>query len=99
MAGYGVGLPISRLYARYFGGDLQIIPMEGSAFSCVLPEALKVSAVQHDPRCLTFESESEKRKLSSSSFSCLASVSSRQKHLSTSSLFLQSPLKGCLPLR
>ena len=23
------GLPISRLYARYFGGDLQIISMEG----------------------------------------------------------------------
>ncbi|KAJ9181740.1 hypothetical protein P3X46_005802 [Hevea brasiliensis] len=29
MAGYGCGLPISRLYARYFGGDLQVISMEG----------------------------------------------------------------------
>lgn len=29
MAGYGYGLPISRLYARYFGGDMQIISMEG----------------------------------------------------------------------
>lgn len=29
MAGYGYGVPISRLYARYFGGDLQIICMEG----------------------------------------------------------------------
>ncbi|CAO2838366.1 unnamed protein product [Amaranthus hypochondriacus] len=29
MAGYGYGLPICRLYARYFGGDLQIISMEG----------------------------------------------------------------------
>ncbi|KAF6172233.1 hypothetical protein GIB67_024855 [Kingdonia uniflora] len=29
MAGYGYGLPISRLYARYFGGDIQIISMEG----------------------------------------------------------------------
>lgn len=29
MAGYGYGIPISRLYARYFGGDLQILCMEG----------------------------------------------------------------------
>ncbi|PRP78770.1 pyruvate dehydrogenase kinase-like protein [Planoprotostelium fungivorum] len=29
MAGLGVGLPISRLYARYFGGDLQLMSMEG----------------------------------------------------------------------
>ncbi|CAL5220332.1 g2325 [Coccomyxa viridis] len=32
LAGYGYGLPISRLYARYFGGDLQVISMEG--FGC-----------------------------------------------------------------
>ncbi|OQS04570.1 pyruvate dehydrogenase kinase [Thraustotheca clavata] len=29
LAGLGYGLPISRLFARYFGGDLQIISMEG----------------------------------------------------------------------
>ncbi|KAI9293750.1 alpha-ketoacid dehydrogenase kinase [Neoconidiobolus thromboides FSU 785] len=29
MAGFGYGLPLSRLYARYFGGDIKIISMEG----------------------------------------------------------------------
>ncbi|KXS16257.1 alpha-ketoacid dehydrogenase kinase [Gonapodya prolifera JEL478] len=29
LAGFGYGLPLSRLYARYFGGDLKLICMEG----------------------------------------------------------------------
>ena len=29
MSGYGHGLPLARLYAKYFNGDLQIIPYYG----------------------------------------------------------------------
>lgn len=29
LAGLGYGLPLCRLYARYFGGDLQVISLEG----------------------------------------------------------------------
>lgn len=30
LAGYGVGLPLSRMYSRYFGGDLTLSSTEGS---------------------------------------------------------------------
>ncbi len=29
LAGYGVGLPMTRLYARYFGGDVQLMSLQG----------------------------------------------------------------------
>ncbi|CAH9120785.1 unnamed protein product, partial [Cuscuta epithymum] len=66
----------------------------GSTFNFVLPEALRIAAVQHDPN--SQECKSEKRRLRSA-FGCLSSISTRQRHLSTSSLFLQSPLRGCIP--
>ena len=36
LAGYGYGLPLSRLYARYLAGDLQLFSVDGLGTDAVL---------------------------------------------------------------
>ncbi|KAK3511919.1 hypothetical protein QTP70_027603 [Hemibagrus guttatus] len=50
LAGFGYGLPISRLYARYFQGDLQLYSMEGYGTSAVIYlKALSTESVERLP--------------------------------------------------
>uniref|UniRef100_A0A4W4H5B4 Protein-serine/threonine kinase n=1 Tax=Electrophorus electricus TaxID=8005 RepID=A0A4W4H5B4_ELEEL len=50
LAGFGYGLPISRLYARYFQGDLHLYSMEGYGTSAVIYlKALSSESVERLP--------------------------------------------------
>ncbi|XP_042508730.1 deSI-like protein At4g17486 [Macadamia integrifolia] len=62
----------------------------GSRCNCILPEALKVSDVHHD---CDYEGYASEKKRLKNAFSCLSSISMRQRQLLSS----PSAFKGCLP--
>lgn len=66
----------------------------GAACNCVLPETLKVTSVQEDSDLENFDADNRNLR---NRFGSLSSISMRQRQLSASSMFLQSPLKSVLP--
>ena len=55
MAGFGIGLPLSRLYAKYFGGDIIIQNTFGHGTSLYLTIcSLGTSVESHNPASVSF---------------------------------------------
>ena len=51
LGGLGFGLPLSRLYARYFGGDLRLVNMRGYGVDAFLSVAHLADGGWSEPAC------------------------------------------------
>ncbi|KAE8708276.1 hypothetical protein F3Y22_tig00110348pilonHSYRG00298 [Hibiscus syriacus] len=89
------GAPICKLQRQPYTemGESDSQELVGSLCNCILPEALKASAMRHDPNS---RPDSEKKRLRSAS-SFLSSMSMPHKEVPMSSIFLHSHYKGRLP--
>ena len=61
----GLGLPLARLYAKYFGGSMHAVPMEGHGTDCYVTfnrlEEANVEQVLKVPSFLAAKREEETR--------------------------------------
>ena len=84
LAGYGMGLPLSRLYAQYLGGRLDLRSLEGSGTDCflhlprlgtaceTLPAVVRASAAERDSSLSGGAGHFSMRKLSEYEYALLS---------------------------
>eukprot|EP01018_Ginkgo_biloba_P037503 Gb_11384 [translate_table: standard] len=84
-----------RLTGNTIPGWVNRLAKIGSLCNCLLPEGLHVSAVRHEPDYQSYEGEKKRLRSTFSRLSgSLSAMTTRQRHLSVSSMFLNSPLRG-----
>ena len=49
LAGYGIGLPVSKAYAEYMGGSLEIKSMDGIGSGMFIPKTLHIYDLFNGP--------------------------------------------------
>lgn len=87
---------LNNLFVKLPQFFLAFLQSAGSLCHCLLPTALQVPAVRHDHLNFPHQPrEGEKTRLRNA-FTCLSSISLRQKSASGSSLFLHSSLRDGL---
>eukprot|EP00980_Cylindrotheca_fusiformis_P006331 scaffold1356_cov123-Cylindrotheca_fusiformis.AAC.12 len=84
LAGLGYGLPISRSYCRYFGGDLSIMSMEGFGTDCFVYLARLVAGAEKYSAIIGFQLKWKvvrESRFPSKAWICWLPMSSIQKRL------------------